>query len=170
MIEQFAVIVGLLSAFSSGREAKAALDIAEFQGWLTEHNHEDIVQLLNSDMKTNIFVKSYLNQQIPEIQSKLDTIINLVQLMANDGDSVEVEYSGKHYLKGIALLGLERVIHSNLSSDEFDIAHSYVVEMIGDDVSYNKYVLEKMVKDCLLRKNTASDTLNIHWLELTGYS
>jgi len=34
MIEQFAVIVGLLSAFSSGREAKSALEIAEFQSWL----------------------------------------------------------------------------------------------------------------------------------------
>ena len=170
MTEQFAVIVGLLSAFSSGREAKSALEIAEFQSWLAEHNHEDIVQLLNSDMKTNIFVKSYLNRQIPEIQSKLDTIINLVQVMANDSESGEVEYSGKHYLKGVTLLGLERVIHSNLTSEEFDIAHSYVVEVIGDHSIYNKYVLEKMVRDCLLRKNAPSDILNIHWLELTGYS
>jgi len=128
------------------------------------------VQLLNSDMKTNIFVKSYLNQQIPEIQLKLDTIINLVQVITNDSESDEVKYSGKHYLKGVTLLGLERVIHSNLTSEEFDIAHSYVVEMIGDNCSYNKYVLEKMVRDCLLRKNTASDTLSTHWLELTGYS
>jgi len=170
MIEKFAIIVGLLSAFSSGREAKSVLEIAEFQRWLTEHNHEDIVQLLSLDMKINVFVKSYLNQQIPEIQSKLDTIINIVQLMENDGESDEVEYSGKHYLKGVTLVGLERVIHSNLTPEEFDIAHSYVADVIGDGASYNKYVLEKMVRDCLLRKNTAYDTLNIHWLELAGYS
>lgn len=170
MVEQLATIVGLLSAFSSGRGANKALDIAEFQVWLAEHNHENIVQLLNSDAKTNTFVKAYLNHQVPEIQSKLDTIINLVKIMANDREGDEAGYTGKHYLKGVALLGLERVINSRLEPEEFDIAHSYVSEMIGEHSHYNKYVLEKMIRDCLHRKNTASHIMNMYWLDLIEYS
>ncbi|ATG88401.1 hypothetical protein [Methylomonas koyamae] len=166
MVEQFATIVGLVSAFSSGRGAKQALDIAEFQAWLFEHNHGDIVKFLNSDTKVTIFVKAYLNQQIPEIQSKLDTIINLVQVMVGNSEADDVEYTGKHFLKGVVLLGLERVMSSGLQSEEFDIAHSYVCEMIGDHSYYNKYVLEKMVRDCLQRKNSASHVMNTYWLDL----
>lgn len=42
MIAEFAQIVGLLSAFSSGRQGDEILDIAEFLKWLAEHNHEEI--------------------------------------------------------------------------------------------------------------------------------
>lgn len=167
MVEQIATIVGLLSAFSAGRDAKKTSDIAEFQTWLSEHNHEDIVKLVTSDAKTNIFVKAYLNQQIPEIQSKLDRLINLVQVIANNSEANEVEYSGKHFLKGVLALGLERIIGSGLHSEEFEIAHSYVCEVIGEHSRYNKYVLEKMVRDCLQRKYTASQILNMYWLDLT---
>lgn len=170
MVEQFATIVGLLSAFSSGRGANKALDLSEFQVWLVEHNHDNIVQLLNSDAKTNTFVKAYLNQQVPEIQIKLDTIINLVKIMTNDREDDEAGYTGKHYLRGVVLLGLERVINSRLEPEEFDIAHSYVSEMIGEHSHYNKYILEKMIRDCLYRKNTASHIMNIHWLDLIEYS
>ncbi|WP_231879452.1 hypothetical protein, partial [Methylomonas koyamae] len=70
------------------------------------------------------------------------------------------------FLKGVVLLGLERVMSSGLQSEEFDIAHSYVCEMIGDHSYYNKYVLEKMVRDCLQRKNSASHVMNTYWLDL----
>ena len=145
MIEQYAVIVGLVSAFSSSRGAQTALDLAEFQSWLIEHNHEDIVQLLNVSAKTNTFVKAYLNQQVPEIQSKLDTIINLVEVMASDSENSEMEFSGQNFLRGVALLGLERVIGSRWQAGDFDAAHSYVLEMIGGHAQYNKYVSRK---DC----------------------
>jgi hypothetical protein len=167
MVEQIATIVGLLSAFSAGRDAKKNSDMAEFQSWLSEHNHEDIVTLVASDTKTNIFVKAYLNQQIPEIQSKLDRLINLVQVIANGSEANEVEYSGKHFLKSVLTLGLERIIGSSLHSEEFEIAHSYVCEVIGEQSRYNNYVLEKMVRDCLQRKYTASQILNMYWLDLT---
>lgn len=170
MVEQFATIVGLLSAFSSSRGTEQAIDMAEFQVWLSEHNHEDIVRLLNSDAKTNTFVKAYLNQQIPEIQSKLDTVIDLVRIMLSDRESDEVVYSGKHYLKGVVLLGLERVIGSGLRPESFDIAHSYLHELIGEHSNYNEYVLEKMIRESLERKNTASHILNVYWPDLVEFS
>jgi hypothetical protein len=86
--------------------------------------------------------------------------------MISDSETDEVEYSGKHFLKGVVLFGLERVMNSGLHSEEFDIAHSYVCEMIGEHSHYNKYVLEKMVRDCLQRKNSASHVMNTYWLDL----
>lgn len=170
MVEQFAAIVGLLSAFSAGRGAKEALDVSEFQAWLSEHNHIDMLALINSDAKTNVFVKAYLNQQIPEIQSKLDTLINLVQVIAEDGETKDVEYSGKSFLKGVLRLGLEHVISSELHLNDFEIAHSYVCDVIGEQVHYNKYVLEKIVRICLQRKHSVSKILSMYWLDLTENS
>jgi hypothetical protein len=170
MVEQFATIVGLLAAFSSGRGAKQAMDMAEFQAWLSEHNHEEIVRLLDTDAKTNTFVKAYLNQQIPEIQSKLDTVIELVQIMLSDRDTDDAVYSGKHYLKGVVQLGLEQIIGSDLRPEDFDSAHSYLSDFIGEHSSYNKYVLEKMIRDSLERKHTASHILNVYWQDLVGFS
>lgn len=166
MVDQIAAIVGLLSAFSSGRNAKKALDVAEFQVWLSEHNHEDILELINLDIRINVFVKAYLNKQIPEIQSKLDTIIDLVSVLGQYNQSYEMEFTGKSYLKGVLLLGLERLINSGLGTDDFDIAHSYIVDFIGDDSKYNKYVLEKMVYVCLQKKNTASYVFYTYWPDL----
>ena len=166
MIEQYAAIVGLVSAFASSRGSQKALDIAEFQAWLSEHNHEDIVRLLNANAKTHTFVKAYLNQQVPEIQTKLDTIINLVEVMASDSEESDDVFSGKLYLKGVVLLGLERIIVSGLRSEDFEIAHAYMYEMIGEHSKYNKYVLEKIVRECLLRKNTAADVLNVYLTDL----
>ena len=45
MIAEFAQIVGLVSAFVSGREASKALDMAEFLQWLSENNHQDIKRM-----------------------------------------------------------------------------------------------------------------------------
>lgn len=174
MIDNFAQIVGLLSAFSSGREAKKTLDVVEFQQWLFKHNHEDVIQRLDSDAKTAIFVKAYLNQQVPEIQSKLDQIIDLVKAMAysvsGEGQDGEKTFSGKHFLRGMLLLGLERVIHSDLKLEDIEFALAYVLEGIGDDIQYNEYVLERMIRESLSRNSTATEILSRYWLELTNYS
>ncbi|MFB9867073.1 hypothetical protein [Vreelandella sulfidaeris] len=169
MVDQFATIVGLLSAFSSGRNAKKALDLAEFQVWLSEHNHEDVIELINFDANINLFVKAYLNKQIPEIQNKLDTIIELVIFLGHNNQSGEIEFSGKSYLKGVLLLGLERLINSGLGTEDFDIAHSYIVDVIGDNSRYNEYVLEKMVHVCLQKKNTASHVFYTYWPDLVEF-
>lgn len=167
MVEEFAMIVGLLSAFSAGREANKASDIAEFQHWLTKHKHEEIIELLKNDAETNSFVEAYLNQQIPEIQTKLDTIITLVQTIATErmGDN-EVGYSGRHYLKGMVLIGLERVMHSGLGVNDFDMAYAHVTDIIGAESLYNQYVLERMIRDSLERKVTASNILGTYWADL----
>lgn len=170
MIEQYAVIVGLLSAFTTGRDVKKVLDITEFQAWLAEHNHEDLVGLIEADTKTNIFVKAYLNRQVPEIQRKLDTIIDLVKAMAGEEERRENGFTGKNYLKGVLRIGLERLIDSRLNLNDFDIAHSYFCELIGDGIPYNKYVLEKIVRVCLERSYTSSEILEMYWLDLTENS
>ena len=46
MIAEYAQIVGLLSAFSSGRKLEETANIVEFLEWLTEHNHVDIRKLI----------------------------------------------------------------------------------------------------------------------------
>lgn len=170
MVEQYAVIVGLLSAFTTGRDVKNVLDIVEFQAWLSDHNHDELVRLIDTDTRTNIFVKAYLNQQVPELQRKLDTIIDLVKAMAGEGRQDELAFSGSHFLKGVLRIGLERIIDSRLNSNDFDIAHSYVCELIGDDVCYNKYVLEKVIRVCLERSYTSSHVLEMYWLDFTENS
>jgi len=166
MIEGYAVIVGLVSEFSSSRGSQKSLGIAEFQIWLSDHNHEDIVQLLNTISKTHIFVKAYLNQQVPEIQTKLDKIIGLVEVIAGDSDSADDFFSGKYYLKGVLLFGLEHIIHSGLHPEDFEIAYAYIHEMIGEYSQYNKYELEKIIRECLQRKNAATHTLNVYFTDL----
>lgn len=78
--------------------------------------------------------------------------------------------SCKHYLKGIVLLGLEGVIGSGLRPESFDIAHSYLHELIGEHSNHNECMLEKMVRDSLERKNTASHILNVYWSDLVAFS
>ena len=168
MIEQFAAIIGLLSAFSAGRDSKASLNISEFEAWLAKHNHEEILRSLNSNAKTNIFVKAYLNNEIPEIQGKLDSIIASIQLLASEQETTIAGYSGNNFLKGVLRLALERIIDSGLTKDDFDIAYFYTLDMLEDTVFFNKAALESMVRDCLLRKSSVSKILSLHWLDLVG--
>ncbi len=166
MIEQFATIVGLLSAFSSGRGVQDASGLAEFQTWLAEHNHKDIVHILENSSKTNIFVKAYLNNEIPEIQRKLDLITDLVLTFVKGPVQDEAEFSGEHFLKGVMLLALERIIGSGLRQGDFDIALSYAEEMVGEHCDYNKYVFEKMIRECLRRQCTATAIQSTYWADL----
>ena len=46
MIAEFAQIVGLLSAYSSGRQSAEILSITEFLQWLTDHNHAEIRKIV----------------------------------------------------------------------------------------------------------------------------
>ena len=51
MIAEFAQIVGLLSAFSSGRQADEIINITKFLQWLTEHNHAEIRKMIELILK-----------------------------------------------------------------------------------------------------------------------
>lgn len=70
----FATIVGLLGAFSSGREAKSTAEIAEFTQWLVEHKHEDLAGLIEQNYNTTISIKALLNQQSAQLGQKLDSL------------------------------------------------------------------------------------------------
>jgi len=107
---------------------------------------------------------------VPEIQKKLDVIINLVKVMAGEEECRENIFTGRNYLKGVLRIGLERLIDSRLNVSDFDLAHSYFCDLIGDGISYNKYVLEKIVRVCLERSYTSSEVLEMYWLDLTENS
>ena len=66
MIEQFAVIAGLLSAFSSGREAKAALDIAQS----TLASEESIEQSVVEPTTSPDLNESIVDLKVAEYQAK----------------------------------------------------------------------------------------------------
>jgi hypothetical protein len=86
----YATIVGLLSAFTTGRDVEKNIEISEFTTWLLEHNHHKVVEVIERDRATSIFVKAFLNREIPEIQYKLDAILALVQsLLERQSDEAD---------------------------------------------------------------------------------
>ena len=70
----FATVVGLLSDFVSQRKQAKAEDYQEFLGWLSEHRHEEIVQLLGQQSTSVISIKALLTQDRNDLQSRLDAL------------------------------------------------------------------------------------------------
>ncbi|MBV1929715.1 MAG: hypothetical protein KUG81_09430 [Gammaproteobacteria bacterium] len=89
MIAEFATIVGLLSAFSSGRKTDDQANITEFLGWLTEHNHEEIRRLIESNQSTTISIKALLNKGLDDLHTKLDDISERLAILASRSEGVE---------------------------------------------------------------------------------
>ena len=58
MIEEFSQIVGLLSAFTASRDGTKLQNVVEFNSWLLKHNHKEIVELVNNNASTSVFVKA----------------------------------------------------------------------------------------------------------------
>jgi hypothetical protein len=73
--------VGLLSAFSASRNSQKAEDAQSFIEWLIKHKHEELALEIQINQGTSIFIKAFLNKEIPEIQLKLDSILALVQIV-----------------------------------------------------------------------------------------
>ena len=82
LVSGYASIVGLLSAFAASRNGQKTEDFQNFIEWLIEHNHEELVLEIHKNQSTAIFIKAFLNKEIPEIQLKLDSILALVFLFA----------------------------------------------------------------------------------------
>ena len=78
---EYASIVGLLSAFSASRNSQKAEDDQSFIEWLIKHKHEELALEIQKNQSTSIFIKAFLNKEIPEIQLKLDSILALVQIV-----------------------------------------------------------------------------------------
>jgi len=89
MIAEFAQIVGLLSAYASGKQSSEILDVAKFLQWLTEHNHEEIRNIVEQNQTTAISIKALLNNGVDEINQKLDGISNQIAILASRSEGIE---------------------------------------------------------------------------------
>lgn len=169
MIDEFAQIVGLLSAFTSSRGASKAQDFAEFNAWLMEHNHHEVLESINSNTKAISFVESYLNRQLPEIQSKIDILTAMVQVLIESQNNSNDVISPRRtaYVKNVLILILQREIFGKYSVRDLDKILKYVEDIfIADGVSYNRYVLKEILRETLEAKKTVYDIVNDNWYEL----
>lgn len=89
MVAEFATIVGLLSAFSSGRTGNKQIELSEFLVWLAEHNHEDIKQSIEANQATTVGIKAILNRGLVDVHEKLDAISERLAILASRSDGVE---------------------------------------------------------------------------------
>lgn len=89
MIAEFAQIVGLLAAFSSGKNVDETADIAEFLEWLTQHNHSDLRKLIEQNQSTSISIKVMLTLGFEDINVKLNNISNQLATLASRSYGIE---------------------------------------------------------------------------------
>jgi hypothetical protein len=89
MVAEFATIVGLLSAFSSGRSGHQQLELSEFLAWLSEHNHEDIKSSIESNQATTVSIKALLNKGLVDVHEKLDDISERLAMLSSRTNGVE---------------------------------------------------------------------------------
>lgn len=170
-ISSYATIVGLLSAFTTGRDIQKGLEVDEFISWLIEHNHQRMVEEIQRDQATSIFVKAFLNREIPEIQLKLDSILALVQsLIERQSEKPDVAVGmplNQHYGKRMLTFLFEQFKSNRFSISNFDYALEETKHLIeGHLDKVNPYVLEAMVRECLSSRISATEIVHKHWLNL----
>jgi hypothetical protein len=167
-IEQYTAIVGLLSAFTAGRDASKALGLAEFNAWLTEHSHSNLTTAIEQNAGVAIFIKAYLNRELPQIQTKLDALTSMIEMLVERSDDrapVGV-LPGELYAKNVALLFLGRAMEYGHSANA-----NFIIDELGQildqaSISYRREILSTMVEQAIFRKNTASTILETFWGEL----
>lgn len=106
-----ATIAGLASAFLTGRDIKKGQELQEFIEWLIKHNHKELAEEIKKNQTTAISTKAFLNKEIPEIQSKLDSLIS-----SFDKFSKKIKTPFTHEENGITVTYEEL-----LRSEKFDI-------------------------------------------------
>lgn len=89
MVAEFATIVGLLSAFSSGRSGQEQLELSEFLAWLSEHNHEEIKRSIESNQATTISIKALLHKGLVDVHEKLDGISQRLAILSSRSTGVQ---------------------------------------------------------------------------------
>ena len=67
IVESFATIISLASAFSTGRDINQNTSLIEFQSWLVESGHKNLSEDIANSHATGIYIKALLNQQLPLI-------------------------------------------------------------------------------------------------------
>ncbi len=83
MIAEFVQIVGLLSAYETGRQLSDVRGIASFLEWLTEHNHNEVRDVIEQNQVTSISIKALLSTGIDDINRKLKEISSQVATLAS---------------------------------------------------------------------------------------
>jgi len=89
MIAEFAQIVGLLSAFTAGRQSNELADTAEFLKYLTEHGHEDLRHAIEQNHNTTISIKALLNYRLDDVSEKLNGISNRLAILLSRSEGME---------------------------------------------------------------------------------
>lgn len=69
-----ATVVGLISDFVSHRKSDAAATFDEFQAWLAEHRHEEVVFLLTANQKFALGMKAIFHESSEKILAKLEAL------------------------------------------------------------------------------------------------
>lgn len=167
-IEQYTAIVGLLSAFTAGREASKALSLAEFTAWLAEHSHSELGKAIEQNTGVSVFIKAYLNRELPQIQTKLDALTSMVEVLIERSDGHEPigALPGEHYAKNVALLFLGRVVEYGRSANVDAVMEEMEQVLDHAPVRYHRNVLQAMADEAVSGKHTASAILETHWREL----
>ncbi len=97
----FATIVSLTVAFIQERRSSKAASIEEFEQYLTEQNHQDLLKQIESCRTTGVYVKAILNQQIPLIfkeLSKINESLNQIDPMYYFGELKDLATNNKDLL------------------------------------------------------------------------
>ncbi len=167
----YATIVGLLSAFTTGRDFQKGLEMAEFEAWLIEHNHHQVMEEIEKDQATSVFVKAFLNREIPEIQYKLDAILALVHSLLERQTEVADSTVGAplnlHYGKRMLTFLFEMFKTNELTIANFDYALEETKDLINGHLQQvNPYVLESMVRECLSSGKLPTEIVHEHWFNL----
>jgi hypothetical protein len=83
MVGEFATIIGLISAFISGRKLEEQIELSEFLVWLSDHNHDEIRSVIESSHATSISIKALLNRGLSDINQKLDAISGQIATLSS---------------------------------------------------------------------------------------
>ena len=89
MIAEFAQIVGLLAAFSAGRQSDELINATEFLKYLTEHGHEDLRKTIEQNQTTTISIKALLNYRLDDVNGKLNDISDRLAILASRSEGIE---------------------------------------------------------------------------------
>jgi len=89
MIAEFAQIVGLLAAFTAGRQSDELANTTEFLKYLTEHGHEHLRQSIEQNQNTTISIKALLNYRLDDVNEKLNSISDRLAILLSRSEGIE---------------------------------------------------------------------------------
>ncbi len=89
MIAEFAQIVGLLAAFTAGRQSGEMVTDIEFLKYLTEHGHEELRKSIEQNQNTTISIKALLNYRLDDVNKKLNGISDRLAILLTRSEGME---------------------------------------------------------------------------------